>query len=416
MSSRASLPYTPTYSRQIQKEHNYSQQYSHIYLKRLLALRPALQAAMRAYTVVDKVIALRPGSAGVAVIGTLYKNQKLKPSVLDEFQSEFEGKEMHVKLDSYVSEDDSFILEDESGRVLLSGLEPAVIAKLVTGIVVGVVGSLMPTGALLVSEVVFAGKAPPARALKPCAGGMLVLASNLSCGSSSQGSLRLSALVDWIGQQQQVCRVVVVGGVVPSGDVPAERSAKMFEAIGEPVRVADALLAELASMVAVDVMPGATDPCNAALPQQPMHFCLFPNAARLSSFKSVPNPYSFTLGGIDALGHSGQAVQDALMYSRGLQPLDVIRESVLRWRTLVPTAPDTLPCYPFYDRDPFTLEASPHLYFVGGTKAFATSFDEQVRFVCVPDFAATGAVVCVNLASPELDTTTVHFELGEGLL
>ena len=38
-------------------------------------------------------------------------------------------------------------------------------------------------------------------------------------------------------------------------------------------------LMELASGVPVDVMPGATDPASAALPQQPLHRCLFPGAS-----------------------------------------------------------------------------------------------------------------------------------------
>lgn len=41
----------------------------------------------------------------------------------------------------------------------------------------------------------------------------------------------------------------------------------------------DMALTELASGVPVDVMPGASDPASAALPQQPLHRCLFPAAA-----------------------------------------------------------------------------------------------------------------------------------------
>jgi len=52
----------------------------HIYLQRLLKLRPALAAAVRGTRLVEKLIALKPGDDNVAVIGTLYKNQKLKPT------------------------------------------------------------------------------------------------------------------------------------------------------------------------------------------------------------------------------------------------------------------------------------------------------------------------------------------------
>ena len=40
-------------------------------------------------------------------------------------------------------------------------------------------------------------------------------------------------------------------------------------------------------------------------------------------------------------------------------------ERSLQWRHLAPTAPDTLPCYPFCDTDPFVLGECPHVYFVG---------------------------------------------------
>ena len=48
-------------------------------------------------------------------------------------------------------------------------------------------------------------------------------------------------------------------------------------------------------------------------------------------------------------------------------------ESLLTWRHLAPTAPDTLTCYPFQDRDPFVLEATPHVFFVGNQPAFKTT-------------------------------------------
>ena len=37
-------------------------------------------------------------------------------------------------------------------------------------------------------------------------------------------------------------------------------------------------LAQLAGAMDVDVMAGATDPANHALPQQPLHSCLLPGA------------------------------------------------------------------------------------------------------------------------------------------
>ena len=40
----------------------------------------------------------------------------------------------------------------------------------------------------------------------------------------------------------------------------------------------DIALTQLAGAMDVDVMAGATDPANHALPQQPLHSCLLPGA------------------------------------------------------------------------------------------------------------------------------------------
>lgn len=49
-------------------------------------------------------------------IGTLFKEQSLKPDVLDEFSNEFDGgKFVREDRENYCSDDDALILEDESG-------------------------------------------------------------------------------------------------------------------------------------------------------------------------------------------------------------------------------------------------------------------------------------------------------------
>ncbi len=94
-------------------------------------------------------------------------------------------------------------------------------------------------------------------------------------------------------------------------------------------------------------------------------------------------------------------------------PLELACET-LRWRHMAPTAPDTLPCYPYKDGDPFLLEHTPHLYFVGNQRAFQTARvvgpeQQAVRVVVVPSFSATRTVVLVDLASDVLHATPVHF-------
>lgn len=103
-----------------------------------------------------------------------------------------------------------------------------------------------------------------------------------------------------------------------------------------------------------------------------------------------------------------------------------ILERLLRWRHLVPTAPDTLAAYPYYDADPFIISATPHVLFAGGQPAFATALvplggrggdggssggeggGPGVRVVAVPNFSSTGTIVLVNLQT--LEVRPVQFD------
>lgn len=76
------------------------------------------------------------------------------------------------------------------------------------------------------------------------------------------------------------------------------------------VRECDMLLTQMASLVPIDIMPGANDPANCSLPQQPLHRCLFPGASRFDSVERVTNPHAFEVDGVTVLGTSGQNIDD----------------------------------------------------------------------------------------------------------
>jgi len=124
----------------MRRERTYTQQYSHIYTKRIVQLRPLVAAAARAKWAdvgamasgaggsssgsglheCKKVIDLRPGSgAEWLVIGCIYKDQPLKPSILDEYSGD-RALEPPVPRANYASSSDSLVCEDESGRVALT--------------------------------------------------------------------------------------------------------------------------------------------------------------------------------------------------------------------------------------------------------------------------------------------------------
>merc|ERR1712087_594087 len=151
----------------------------------------------------------------------------------------------------------------------------------------------------------------------------------------------------------------------------------------------DAWTAQLASTVAVDVMPGSHDPADELLPQQPFHRCLFPLSAQLSSFRRVTNPYAVRLDGRLLLGTSGQNFVDMMKHSKR-DMIDCMRLSLLS-RMIAPTAPDTLSCFPFRANDPFLIGECPHAYFSGNNEEFrfkkiTHETGQEICLIEVPSF------------------------------
>lgn len=72
------------------------------------------------------------------------------------------------------------------------------------------------------------------------------------------------------------------------------------------------------------------------------------------------------------MGTSGQNIDDIDKY---VDTVDRVKmaESCMYWRHIAPSAPDTLWSHPFQDKDPFIIEKSPHVYFVGNQPTFEDS-------------------------------------------
>jgi DNA polymerase delta subunit 2 len=261
------------------------------------------------------------------------------------------------------------------------------------------------------------------------------------------------------------------------------------KSVASPVVQLDRFLTAAAAAVPVSIMPGEHDPANYLLPQQPIHRCLLPSASRESNLHRVPNPYERAMDGRVFLGTSGQNVNDFILYdpdatattaaaleksarSTGtpvenekakamnddIENIDLKQQAphnsddtvsddcssiaidamqaMLTSRHLAPTTPDTLGSYPFYERDPFVLESTPHVFFAGNQPAFGTrlfctkdvssskaSVDgmevgsvgaeeaatgtKGVRLISVPRFDQSGIAALINLRT--LVCTAVHF-------
>lgn len=83
----------------------------------------------------------------------------------------------------------------------------------------------------------------------------------------------------------------------------------------------------------------------------------------------------YYFSGLSLLGSSGQPIHSLLAYTKMESPLEAIRNTLV-WRHMAPTAPDTLPCYPYVEKDPFIIEELPSIYFAGNCAEFDTSLYE----------------------------------------
>lgn len=138
---------------------------------------------------------------------------------------------------------------------------------------------------------------------------------------------------------------------------------------------------------------------------QSLNRCLFPGSSVYNTFRSCTNPHFFELDNIRFLGTSGQNIEDLEKYSEAKDKLEFM-ERTLRWRHIAPTAPNTLGCYPFTDRDPFVLESCPHVYFVGNQDKYESRLidgpeGQVAQLICIPKFSETGVAVVLNLRNLE---------------
>ncbi|KAG0233886.1 DNA polymerase alpha/epsilon subunit B-domain-containing protein [Mortierella sp. GBAus27b] len=417
---------------------DYQQQYSHLYFMRLVLMRPmvARRAELQWGSLdsrprhVEKVLEVRPGEVAY-LVGTVYMDMKLKPNILSDL-----GKDYWIAAQperpKYTDDDDSIYLEDESGRVRLSG--PRITGELfVTGVVIGVLGSEDEDGNFKVVDVCYAQ--PPHQ--EPIdmmetdeADKYVALVSGLGIGGTSFKPLELDLLAEYltgeIGNTKEqtdaanIVRTIIAGNSIIIPEATEEETRSKRSGHDKPTmdirapKILDGFVQEVCSSVPVDIMPGESDPSGTTMPQQPIHTALFQVAREYSTFHSVTNPYWSTIDNVTLLGTSGQTINDIYKYTTSGDRLEMAKRT-LAWAHMAPTAPDTLWCYPFKDKDPFIMKQLPHIYFVGNQDKFQTDLvtgenGERTRIVMVPSFAKTGTIALVNLRT--LDCRSVTFSTG----
>jgi DNA polymerase delta subunit 2 len=475
---RVPSAYDPLYSYRLSRGDNkhYVQQYGDMYFLRLAKLKPKVEAiaaeewedfeiAGEKAQRVDRVLDVRQGQL-CWVAGTIYMDMPLKPNILDDISKDRWVAGPPPRHPYYSAEAETQVmLEDESGRLRLTGamLKNSV---LVTGVIVAVLGTENANGDFEVLDLHIPELPPQPKRWERADEKMdvdeqpkkkVALVSGLDISGTEADTLTLSLLTEFLlgealdEQDRQeagtISRLIIAGNSVASdlilhqpeeGKKAGSRKYGYDSAAYNPGPTAhfDQFLAELLPSIPVTVMPGDQDPANLTLPQQPIHPAMFPLARAFASsnvndpeaeqsgwLDSVTNPWDGDVDGWRFMGNSGQPVDDILKYvelggpdGKGADGRLEIMASMLRWRCGAPTAPDTLWCYPFQDRDHFVIEQCPHVFFVGNQPRFDTTVidgpgDQQVRLITIPKFHETGELVLLD--TDTLEVEVVKFEVHE---
>lgn len=281
------------------------------------------------------------------------------------------------------------MLEDESGRLRVTG-EPLLNSSYVTGCILAALGTEQADGTFQViatqcadlprqpqrwerddSALTIAKNPIPKREKA----GKLAIVSGLGITGTEGDDLALDLLMEYLtgeacgpnvqNKAGKISRLVIAGDSLSHGspilsreDFAAKKAGKKHYGYdsssynASPAERLDSFLAEVLPSLPITLIPGASDPANVALPQQPIHPALFPQSRQyanppaqsnetIEGLDSVTNPWEGDIEGWRVLGTGGQTVADLLKYVDDIEVLTVM-EKMLRWRCIAPTAPDTL--------------------------------------------------------------------------
>lgn len=486
---RVSSSYNPCYSYRLPhgETKQYEQQFADMYFARLAQLKKPLVAVAKEewedFEIageqaqrVERVLDVRQGQL-CWVVGTIFMDMPLKPNILEDISKEHwiagpPPRQSYFSVDS----ETQVMLEDESGRLRLSG-QMLQSTLLVTGIIVGVLGTENANGDFDVLDIKVPGlpKQPErwAREMEgqekmkvereETDGKKIAFISGLDISGTSADTLNLSLLSEYLlgevlasddqSRTTGISRLIIAGNSV--SDIIASQSNGALDdtkkTIGRkygydataynptPTQHLDHFLAELLPSMPITIMSGEHDPANLSLPQQGIHSAMFSHSRNYATtnvadpeeegpgwFDSVTNPWDGDVEGWRLLGNSGQPVDDILKYiefggadGRGAEGRLEVMESLLRWRNCAPTAPDTLWCYPFQEKDQFVIEECPHVFFVGNQPRFDTtviegSAGQRVRLIALPRFHRSGELILLDSETLEVEVVKFDIAYGEG--
>ncbi|KAK6462528.1 DNA polymerase delta small subunit [Scheffersomyces coipomensis] len=388
----------------------------------------------------DKILDITSGQL-CWVIGTVFCDLKNKLNILQDVEKGTDDIIPNIP-DSYIGDDDdtslAVMIEDESGRAILHNEEFLQKNILVSGCIVGVLGIEIQAGIFEIMDIAYPTFAPqPPLSLETGSGNnKIALISGLNI-DYHVNDIKLDLLTDILtgelGSEKErdliksISKLIIAGDsirplkIIDNGEdfVTTNNYGSKIQSRfdSKSVEKFDKFLSEILPSLPISIMPGNNDIAEICLPQQPLHKSTFHNNYQFLSdpnyLQNLTNPQWFEINGIKILGTAGQNVEDILRYinkSSDVNNEEVksdkilsIMESQIKWQNFVPTAPDTLYCYPYDDFDPFIFEKeTPHVYFVGNQPKFGSEWykyddDKFVRLISIPKFSETGEIILLDL-------------------
>ncbi|KAM5539096.1 hypothetical protein V8D89_007319 [Ganoderma adspersum] len=314
---------------------SYKHQYSNIYFVRLRVLRQRVeQRAKRRWNevagnpmFVPRVLDIEKGRL-CFIIGTVYMDMPLKPNVLEDIARDRSIPAPPPK-EKFHSDNDSVMIEDESGRICLVG-GPISSACLVTGIILGALGIETNNGDFEVVDLCYPGMAP-----QPTAGPewpswsvvdesmdvdgssqhisdeWIALVSGLEAGAADAADGQLQLLAEYlageagsVGEQTQsscISRLIIAGNsfapvsgpsAISTGesDRKSRRYGQEASFTPHPTQALSAHLLDFCRSLPVHLLPGPSDPAATILPQQPLPRAMFGSASHYANFSCESNP------------------------------------------------------------------------------------------------------------------------------
>lgn len=389
---------------------DWSQQYTNVYHSRLQQLKPFInppESWSQSATKASRILNLQMGELSW-VTGVVYRSCKNKPNVLEDVKKINHGEKPEHAL-KYCTPEDKIFLEDEHGRMMLTGKNLPEF-QLITGLVIGVLGGQNRLGDFEVLDVCYPSTADVKSQLSPQKG-KIALVSGLLLDKNANSTGSLALLSDFLAESTDIGRLVIAGNIItaPPEELMGTRVMRQQRS-PESLDALDKLLASLATILPCHVMPGPLDPNSVAFPQFALPPALFNYSKSLIANNSLileSNPVQLEINGeLQLLGSSGQPVEDACRYypeNADGEFEHKILENALKWRHLAPTAPDTLWSPPVNASDPLVIETIPNVLFAGNCSAFATSSVNGVRVISIPEFRNTGQLVLLDLETLETE-------------